>query len=172
MEICKYKDFNGTYTFYGYRGTAPETELKIFEVDAKNEIVDCYNDHEVMRIQDFDDRGREADKILLSDLRKIELHFLDGGSPDVDIIHKDDVETYIKAKLELHFSPGINPYVTDRDNKTSELSYIRVSEFKNQGAFWHTTPGLGKNFDEKGVQCFHAWGSELKWKNPKLPDLA
>ncbi|QIG68103.1 hypothetical protein EVB55_168 [Rhizobium phage RHph_Y68] len=168
MEIKKYRDYGG-FAFYGYRGTNPDTELKIFEVNEKNDIVDCYNETEVYQIQDFDDRGREADKMLLSDLREVVLHFLNGGSRETDIIHKDDVAAYVQAKIELHFNPGINPGTKE---KTSELASIRVGEFKNEGAFWHTTPGLGEDRLAKGAQCFHAWGSKLVWKNPKLPDLA
>ncbi|QNH71443.1 hypothetical protein PP938_gp240 [Rhizobium phage AF3] len=169
MKIFKYKDISNphcTFSFYGYHDEATN---KIIEVDQNNEQIDSYeNDHNVSCIQEFDDRKRQAESVRLCDLRQVELFFINSSHHEKDIVHKDDVDTYIKAKKELHFDPE-----TKRPTAT-ELAYIRVGEFKNQGSFWHTTPGHsapGFKDSDKGAQVFCSWGPELVWKNPKIKDL-
>lgn len=125
----------------------------------------------------------------VSELRGLTLYFKD-DSPlgwhkgATDWMHRDQVPLYIKAKLELHYSPGVNPHVKDRPNQTARLWKIteesfrleeddqtnRVLDLSSPKAYWHTTPGLGigtsdTQIQEEGAHVFMN-NSDTLWAHP------
>lgn len=128
----------------------------------------------------------------ISELRQVVLYFRGAkpGRETIDWMHESQVETYIKAKVELHYEPGINPHVQElidsgresdpsflhanRSAKTSPVWHIDVRRFfiMSSAACWHTTSGLGfhmteQEIQEKGAKVLH-YDTIRIWTHPEL----
>jgi hypothetical protein len=168
--LCDSREEKKGYEFYGYHYTSGTNYSVIVEIspglDGKDVPVERYSDEDVVCIQDFDDRNRKDPKI--SELRIVELWFKD-GSPQKHIVHQDDVDKFVEATLKLHFKPGINPHVTDGDNKTSRVSQIWVFPIVNQGGYWWSDPELKSN---TGAHIYDSGLGKIAWIDPSRQKLA
>jgi hypothetical protein len=102
----------------------------------------------------------------VSELRRVQLFFRahPNAHPTEHFMHESQVEACIKAALELHFWPGINPY---NKKKTSELWRIEVGKLMEPSIYWHTTPGLRLDIRVKGA-AVSRWSDTRAWSNPDL----
>jgi hypothetical protein len=101
-----------------------------------------------------------------SELRRVGLYFKGGDRPAEHFMHQDQVETFLKACLELHYQPGRNPYT---GGKTSELWYVVSESISEPTQYWWTTLGLGKTRPALGalVSSFSSNYTRL-WTHPDL----
>lgn len=88
------------------------------------------------------------------------------GISDHFIRGRRDIERFLKAILELHFEPGINPHITDRDPKTAEVQLVAIAPFSKNGPYWWSTPGLQENYDHNGASVYTSVGFDAVWVRP------
>lgn len=103
----------------------------------------------------------------LSQFRLVTMEWMEPSSwNDVqqNIVHESEVDTFLKATLELHYAPGLNPH---NGNKCRIAREITVASFDAAGPFWWTTPGLKDNGDPSGATLLQSDGrSRRLWINP------
>ena len=81
----------------------------------------------------------------LSDIRVVELFFFDNlRAPQTHIVHKDDIDKFVTATIQLHISPGINPHAPGK-GQTSPVHRVEVRELTYTSKYWWATPGLNEN---------------------------
>jgi hypothetical protein len=80
------------------------------------------------------------------------------------IVAEDDLETFLRATLELHFEPGYNPH---SGGSTSQAMWITVARLRPRGPFWWSVPGLNGNGDPAGALLWD-WDvhPETVWVRP------
>ena len=88
-----------------------------------------------------------------------------GGGTRGEIMHRRDVETFIKAQVELHYAPGVNPH---SGGKTWTAWRITVSRLAKFDSYWWTVPGLQDNHNSKGARITSWRYEEEAWANPAL----
>jgi len=89
------------------------------------------------------------------------------SSPVQHIVHKDDVNKFVQACIELHYNKALDPN-TDNDHRPSLICEIVVYKFNPAGPFWWSTPGLGDNDDLNGAKTLESWYREsIPFKSPK-----
>jgi hypothetical protein len=81
-------------------------------------------------------------------------------SPQIEMIHRDDLPLFIKAQVRLHVDPGVDP-VTKREQKF--LERITVSEMLIERGSWLTMPNLGEVSGEKGARRLVEGDSHMVW---------
>lgn len=85
----------------------------------------------------------------ISQLRVVTCYFK-GGHKNDHHMHESQVDTFVKAQVRLHHSPGVNPH---NCKKTAELDQISVSTLDLQArSYWWTTEDLQNNSDPKGAE--------------------
>lgn len=87
------------------------------------------------------------------------------------IVAREEVETFITAMKELHYSPGVNPHNKGSLNNTSPVHQIEVGQFDETGPFWWTTPGLqpAEKSKVKGAKVIQAdYRKKVVWRSPAL----
>jgi hypothetical protein len=99
------------------------------------------------------------------DLREVSIYFKGRDHTITYIVPKEDVYTFLKAAVELYYSPGINPH---NGVKTTEAWRITVSELGDFDSFWWTVPGLKRNHDPKGARVADWWFENELWVHPEL----
>lgn len=80
---------------------------------------------------------------LVCDLRVVRLDFVEGAGSVQHIVQRDELANFIIACRKLHNSPGVNPHVTNRDNRTTKVWRISVAPFQAHGPFWWAQTELG-----------------------------
>jgi hypothetical protein len=103
----------------------------------------------------------------VSELRLVRLYMKNRPNSYEYFMHQSQVEVFVKASLELHFEPGINPY---NKVKTSEIWFITVSELQGSNAWWWTTIGLGIDKANQGASISY-WKESRVWTHPELAAL-
>lgn len=101
----------------------------------------------------------------VSQLRMVKLRFKDSKdlySQD-QLMHESQVETFVKAKLELHWEPGINPH---SKLKPAVMWEIRVAHLSSPISHWHTSPGL--HAGDEGAYVMPTYSGERLWAHPDL----
>lgn len=93
-------------------------------------------------------------------LKKVTLHWKEGGTTEY-LVFDRDLAKFIKATLELHHCPGINPHT---GKKTAKVIKITSRSLVSLGRFWWSTPGLKENDDPNGAEIWD-WSSpeEILW---------
>lgn len=91
----------------------------------------------------------------IDDVRKVTLEFVKGPSSS-HLIPADEVDRFVEASKRLHWKPGINPHVRDRDNRASKIWRISVAKLELRGPFWWTVPDLQNNGDPAGARIIDA----------------
>lgn len=82
--------------------------------------------------------------LKLSDIRKVEVHWVEGRPSTSYLIHVDEIDKFVEATKRLHFKPGINPHQTDRKaRKCAKIWRIDVQKLVFKEPYWWTTPDLG-----------------------------
>jgi hypothetical protein len=94
-------------------------------------------------------------------IRKVGLYWCEPSAPTYHLVPTNEVETFVKATKELHWRPGINPHVKDRDPAASKIWKITSAPLELKGPFWWTVPGLGKNDDPNGAHIIDGWDEEI-----------
>lgn len=96
-----------------------------------------------------EDENKERLSFPVHELRRVEIRYKKADIDEVDsthstlvYMHERDVETFIKATLELHWKPGINPHASG--GKLANVWSIEVTKLDGLQAYWWSTPGLGK----------------------------
>lgn len=84
-------------------------------------------------------------------------------SPHIEMIHRDDLDLFIKALVRLHVDPGIDP-VTKK--KQQFLERITVSEPIIERNTWLAIPHLGEVAGEKAVRRLVEGDSHTVWLHP------
>jgi hypothetical protein len=93
----------------------------------------------------------------LSELRIVETYLKGNHIPQIHYMHKDQVDTFVEATIQLHHVVG-NPHHRDEQGNPKEcrldnLWQIRVCELETETAsYWWCVPDLQKNNDTKGAQ--------------------
>lgn len=102
----------------------------------------------------------------VSELRRVRLFFQARPyeHPTEHFMHESQVMACVMASVELHYSPGINPYT---ETETSKLWRIEVGELTEAKPYWHTTPGLGKVSSLEGASVSR-WNDHRVWTHPDL----
>lgn len=78
----------------------------------------------------------------VSELRIVNVYFHGNHMPSVRYMHKSQVDTFVKATVELHHERG-NPYT---GGKAAPLRRIEVQGLGIETvSYWWCTPGLHKN---------------------------
>lgn len=99
-------------------------------------------------------------------LVKVSLHFsfAEGKHPTERIVAFHQLEKFLLAILELHFSPGLNPH---NRNEAAEVQCITTATLQPRGPYWWSTPGLQENNDPNGVVIF-SWEMtpRIAWLRP------
>ena len=77
---------------------------------------------------------------------RVTLHF-ENRSTSEYIVALGELRKFLKATLQLHYSPGINPH---NNRKTCRVVKITVQDIRNknlkpEGIYWWSTPGLTCN---------------------------
>lgn len=91
----------------------------------------------------------------LEHLRQVTLDYV-GGSASKYLVLASEVDRFVEASKRLHWQPGINPHVTDRDARTSKIWRITVAKLELRGPFWWTVPDLQNNGDPAGAHIIDA----------------
>ncbi len=91
----------------------------------------------------------------MQNLVVINIHWVTHKSTQY-FVDKGDVAAFVQAFRELHHTPGVNPYIKDRNNVCSKIYMITQAEVGPSGPYWWTTPGLGKIDAVKGAQIWEA----------------
>lgn len=101
---------------------------------------------------------------LISDLRKVIVHF-EKGEPSEYMIVKQELNAFIKATIHLHHNPGKNPH---SENPVAKLQRIEVSKPQISGPYWWTVPNLQNNNDRKGAHIIdlYSFNAETVWEKP------
>lgn len=121
----------------------------------------------------------------ISELRVVRYRFQFGEDRwTQELMHVSQVQDFVKAKLELHWEPGVNPrkykmLLQDgatpsqarNGSRAAVMWEIRVSRFdpKQAEEFWHTTPGLGQELSRDGARVLQTYKhDERVWAHPDL----
>lgn len=103
---------------------------------------------------------------LAEGLIEVTLYF-EGGLKDKYIVREEDLQSFLKTTLELHYDPGINPN-SPSGSKAAPVIKITGQSLRPTSSYWWSTPGLGKNDDQKGVVIWHWRGvDEVLWERPR-----
>lgn len=114
----------------------------------------------------------------ISELRKVSTYFFGSEHPSEKMMHVSQVETYIKAQIELHYERKTNPHVdrwnathpNDRLRSTGETSRARIINvsafFDKAGPYWWTTPGMEDN--GTGAEVLLGWNEKRHWAHPDI----
>lgn len=84
--------------------------------------------------------------------------------PTEHLMHESQVDLFLKAALELHYEPGINPHNTV---KATELWYVTVGSVKGCNEWWWTKVGLGIDKTAQGAEISY-WDNKRVWTHPEL----
>lgn len=78
------------------------------------------------------------------------------------IIREDELETFLKASIKLHYSPGLNPH---NKKRTAILTSIKIGSLVPTGPFWWSTANLKENNNPGGAKIWE-WGKKKElWKD-------
>jgi len=100
----------------------------------------------------------------ISELRVVKLRFdSDRSRWQEELMHESQVETYLKAKLELHFLPGENPH---NKKQATPLWEARVAKLGSPTSYWHTSPGL--HAGDEGAYIIPTYSGKRLWAHPDL----
>ncbi len=81
------------------------------------------------------------------------------------IIREDELETFLKASIRLHYSPGMNPH---NKKRTAVLTSIKIGSLVPTGPFWWSTTNLKENYNPRGAKIW-TWEEEKEiWKDGKF----
>lgn len=108
----------------------------------------------------YDDRKIKLQQVPIADLRLIILTYEDGLEED-RFVHKNSVDKFVEASMELHYQPGINPHNGGRAGKITRIS---VAKPDISGPYWWSTPGLQQNYDPEGVPIIDWYDSDVIWE--------
>lgn len=97
-----------------------------------------------------------------ADFRQVTIRWMDSDGFANHIVHKDEVDAFVKATVQLHHSPGINPY---NGNVCAVAAEIFVSSFEATPPVWWSTPGLGTE-RAQGATVFDPQNGQQVWINP------
>lgn len=124
----------------------------------------------------------------ISELRVVEHSF---KSSPIEMrrnyMHESQVETFVKAMLELHFEPGVNPYVVKHKMLTEGMTHQQASDASKvsvvwvinvitlsaremwDGPYWWATPGLGLDRSVEGAHLLSDYHTKKRlWAHPEL----
>lgn len=99
----------------------------------------------------------------ISEYQIVQVSFRDGITPREYLIHRDEVDRFVAATVQLHGPGCVNPY---SGNATTPVDLIAVGDVVPAGPYWWTTPGLLNNYDPTGARIFRAEVFKQIWINP------
>lgn len=100
----------------------------------------------------------------VSELRLVRMYLKGNHIPTDHLMHQSQVDLFLKATLELHYQPGINPY---NKLKTAELWYATVASVRGSNDWWWTKANLGIDKTAQGAAISY-WREERVWTHPEL----
>ncbi len=92
-------------------------------------------------------------------LKEVTVHF-ENGSTSAYLVSQSDLDRFLKATLELHHDPGVNPH---SGGTTDKVVKITSRTLQSKGRFWWSTPGLKANDDPKGAEILEWSKEEILW---------
>lgn len=95
---------------------------------------------------------RSEGRTELSSIRQVKLYWVVGGGASTYLVLASEIDRFVEATKKLHWLPGINPHVKDRDNSCAKIWRITVAEMAFRGPFWWTVPDLKNNNDPRGAR--------------------
>ena len=106
----------------------------------------------------------------ISQLRMVTIYYHNDGKVSEHsgrhMMHEDQVETFVKATVALHHSPGINPH---NGVEAASLWEIRFSQVETDAeSYWWSTPDLQRNGDPMGAQLNAEILDQRLWAHPLL----
>jgi hypothetical protein len=109
------------------------------------------------------------------DLVKLKIYYTGEENPSEYVLMKQDVRKMLKATLQLHWKPGVDPHngrptrqveqilVCSQNEPTPVTSHYLVSS----GPFWWSTPGLKTDTYRFGARLYENRES-IKFPNTKV----
>lgn len=98
--------------------------------------------------------------MLLSDVRRLTLHYVSGSPLSQYLIPATEVDRFVEASKRLHHDPGRNPH---NGVGAAKIWQITVAELTPRGPFWWTTPDLQRNNDPAGAHIIDSYHERIVW---------
>lgn len=115
----------------------------------------------------------------IKELRQVSVYF--GGlltAPSLHYMHESEVDVFVAAIIELHFTRTHNPHVVaynlahpelahHNDGATGRVQSIHIGTFFDKvSTYWWTTPGMNDN--GSGASILLGWNNERVWAHPDI----
>ena len=100
----------------------------------------------------------------INDLRRVEAHFRDKSVSAV-FVHKDQVDVYLEALVELHHTRRPNPCMKMTQPRLWKVDSCELAPF---GVYWYTTPGMKADIHGAAISDFTK--RQRIWTHPDLVD--
>lgn len=100
----------------------------------------------------------------VSELRLVATHYRgpERREPNFYVMHHSHVDDFVKAALELHYQPGINPH---NGNACAVLESVYVDELRLEN-YWWATPGLNRSSQGPKLRHLMVFGMNRVWAHP------
>lgn len=114
----------------------------------------------------------------IKELRRVSYHMEGATIPSERFMHESQVDVFVAAIVELHFTREVNPHIAKwneqepnrpnkSDGKTARVREIYVGKFFDRaGPYWWTTSGMEDN--GKGASILLGWDDERVWAHPDI----
>lgn len=80
-----------------------------------------------------------------------------------DLVHRDDLRTFIEAKIKLHYSPGVDPKTGKR---SPYLQSISVCDMLVDDRAWIAKANLGATDGEPSARTIKLGPERIVWLHP------